>query len=163
MKINRDLVSLYEAELYEDLFYPRISLGGRKYFLALASKSDGSCIFLEDGKCSIHRFKPYVCRFYPFVYVEKDGDVDIEVNENAIGECPGLILNDNVIPIELKNTLKMYARIRILELKLYEKAVSEWNSSHLSANGDMDYLLSYLLKRARNDKMYLESINMWHI
>jgi len=163
IEITRDIVSLYEAELYEDLFYPRVSLGGREYFLALASRSDGSCIFLDNGKCSIHRFKPYVCRFYPFVYVEKDDDVDIEVNENAIGECPGLILDNDNIPIDLKNTLKMYARIRIQELKLYERVVDDWNRSELSANGDIDYLLQYILGRAVYDKKYLESIGMWHI
>ena len=29
-------------------------------------KANGKCVFLEDGKCSIHDFKPEVCRRFPF-------------------------------------------------------------------------------------------------
>ncbi|MCY3411513.1 MAG: YkgJ family cysteine cluster protein [Candidatus Heimdallarchaeota archaeon] len=28
---------------------------------------DGQCVFIEDGRCSIHAFKPHSCRLYPFV------------------------------------------------------------------------------------------------
>jgi len=29
-------------------------------------KADGICVFNEEGLCSIHEFKPEVCRKFPF-------------------------------------------------------------------------------------------------
>ena len=30
----------------------------------IAQKEDGSCIYLKDGKCSIHDFRPKACRLF---------------------------------------------------------------------------------------------------
>jgi len=32
---------------------------------ALRRKSNGDCKFLEDGKCSVYEYRPYICRTYP--------------------------------------------------------------------------------------------------
>jgi len=64
-----------------------VLFNGEYKHLALAERGDG-CVFLENGKCQVHSYKPLVCRFYPFVYyVKEDGDIGIDVNEKAVGEC----------------------------------------------------------------------------
>ncbi len=36
----------------------------------LKTKEDGSCVFLEDGKCKIYKYRPDGCRLYPLVWVK---------------------------------------------------------------------------------------------
>jgi Fe-S-cluster containining protein len=93
-----------------------ILLNGRYVHLALAERG-GGCVFLGGGRCRVHSFKPPVCRFYPFVYVVRgDGEVDIEVNERAVGECPGLVLDDRPIDPGIADYPRRVARARIAEL-----------------------------------------------
>jgi hypothetical protein len=156
VNIKPDMLSLYDASLYEDLQYPQIVFNSNKYFLALSSKEDGSCIFLsKDGKCSIHPYKPIVCRFYPFVYIENDnGDIDIDLNDNAIGECPGIILDGKPIPDNIRKEYLRLAKARILELKLWKRVAEEWNSSAYSSKSFefvADTFLEFIMSRARED------------
>lgn len=165
MRVGKDLLALYEASLYEDLSYPCVVFGNQRYYLALSSKPDGSCLFLlDDGRCRVHPFKPLVCRFYPFVYVDLGGDVDIEVNENAIGECPGLVVDDAGVPPDIKESLKKVARARIKELRLWESAVAEWNATaHSRRDFDevADVFIDFALSRARREREALEKEGVW--
>lgn len=34
---------------------------------ALQTKTDGSCIFLENGKCKVYEDRPLICRLYPYM------------------------------------------------------------------------------------------------
>ncbi|GIW22761.1 MAG: hypothetical protein KatS3mg068_1768 [Candidatus Sericytochromatia bacterium] len=44
-----------------------ISTSGKKELvLKKKSKDSQECIFLENNKCSIHSFKPLVCKVWPF-------------------------------------------------------------------------------------------------
>jgi len=45
-------------------------------------KPDGSCTAFVNGRCSIHRFKPSLCRAYPFY-------VDMFTGLCASRSCPG--------------------------------------------------------------------------
>ncbi|MCI4436467.1 MAG: YkgJ family cysteine cluster protein [Ignisphaera sp.] len=164
--IKPDMLSLYDASLYEDLQYPQIIFNSKKYFLALSSKEDGSCIFLsKDGKCSIHPYKPLVCRFYPFVYIENDnGDIDIDLNDNAIGECPGIILDDKPIPDNIRKEYLRLAKARILELKLWKHVADEWNSSLYSSKSFesvANIFLEFIMSRAREDMKKLMQQGLW--
>jgi Fe-S-cluster containining protein len=128
--------------------------------LALAERGEG-CVFLEGGRCRVHSFKPLVCRFYPFVYVVRgDGEVDIEVNERAVGECPGLVLDDRPIDPEIADYLRRVARARIAELKLWSEVAEEWSKDY-GRDSDLDELLNYLLRRARRDFVELSQRGMW--
>ncbi|MHC1605229.1 MAG: YkgJ family cysteine cluster protein [Candidatus Methanofastidiosia archaeon] len=35
---------------------------------------DAGCIFLDDKKCTIHRYKPLVCRLFPFAIVPQTAE-----------------------------------------------------------------------------------------
>lgn len=43
---------------------------------------DGTCSALKDGRCSIHKIKPTICRAFPFY-------VDMFVGLCGVTECPG--------------------------------------------------------------------------
>lgn len=46
---------------------PNAPQGPREKAYILKRKPfDGTCTFLEDKLCSIHQFKPFACRIYPF-------------------------------------------------------------------------------------------------
>lgn len=36
-------------------------------YLVLKKKADGECLFLREGRCSIHDFKPFQCSTTPFM------------------------------------------------------------------------------------------------
>lgn len=50
--------------------------------LSMKLSADGTCAALENGRCSIHTFKPTICRAYPF-------QVDITGDLFGITACPG--------------------------------------------------------------------------
>lgn len=110
----------------------------------------------------VHPYKPMVCRFYPFVYtVHADGSISISVNEKAIGECPGLILDDEPIDEFIAAKLKSMARIRLIELKLYEEVVREWNREAIIGDMTMNALIKFLIKRAEKHYKVLKEKGLW--
>jgi hypothetical protein len=92
--------------------------------------------------------------------VRGDGEVDIEVNERAVGECPGLVLDDRPIDPEIADYLRRVARARIAELKLWSEVAEEWSKDY-GRDSDLDELLNYLLRRARRDFVELSQRGMW--
>lgn len=40
--------------------------GFEPYVYRMKKPSNGKCLFLKDGLCSIYALRPLVCRFYPF-------------------------------------------------------------------------------------------------
>jgi Fe-S-cluster containining protein len=48
---------------------------------ALRRKKDGDCAFLEDGRCTIYAYRPFICRTYP---------MRLEGAELELYECDGL-------------------------------------------------------------------------
>ena len=160
-----EVVRLRDVTIYRtSKKYPQIIYKGKKYYLSLRDRPDYyGCIFLSDeGTCKVHEFKPLVCRFYPFVYtVHSDGRITIDVNENAIKECPGLILDGEPIDKEIEEQLIRLARIRIKELELYEEAVNEWNEEYSSANKSLSYLIDFLMDKAREHYKLLKKKGLW--
>ena len=82
-----DFTALYNAEVYESRM-PKILLNGKTYFLGLKRRNDGYCVFNAKGPCTIHRFKPIVCRFYPFKYEVRNGMVRISILPEAVASAP---------------------------------------------------------------------------
>jgi Fe-S-cluster containining protein len=70
--IDRILEQGYELDqIIQDLtpiiLNPNAPQGPREKAYILKRKPfDGTCTFLEDNLCSIHQFKPFACRIYPF-------------------------------------------------------------------------------------------------
>jgi len=155
-----DCVDLYSCDDDDRRFKP-LKFGGELVYLALKS-NEGGCVFLSrDGKCSVHGFKPLVCRFYPFLYVVKeDGDVDIELNEKAIEECRGLEIDDPRIPLEVKETLRTLAKARLREIELWNEVVGEIEKANSDVR-DVESLIKKLLLRADVDKEGLGKEGLW--
>jgi Fe-S-cluster containining protein len=155
-----ECVDLYPCDDEDRRFKP-LKFGGELVYLALRSNDDG-CVFLSrDGKCSVHGFKPLVCRFYPFLYVVKeDGDVDIELNERAIEECKGLEVDDPQISLEIQVALKSLARARLREIELWNKTVDEVDRVKNDLR-DKELLIKELLRRAETDRENLCEEGLW--
>lgn len=159
-----DVVRLVNSKIFRaQKKFPQIKFKGQEYYLALRSRPNHACIFLtKDGKCSVHSFKPLVCRFYPFIYsIRNDGSIEIKINEEAIGECPGLILNGKPLEKELKFKLIKLARIRIEELELYNEAIEKWNWELYSESSKIEDLLEFLLEEAEKHYIFLRMKGMW--
>ena len=156
-KIN-DLINYIELHEYneENSRWKSIIANNTSYYLSL--KYDGKCIFLtNDGKCKVHLFKPFACRFYPFEYEVCGNKILIDVNEQAKKECPGLILDNSEIDKEVQEKLKKLARIRLKEIELWNKAISEWNKDKI----DLEELIKFLMRKAKEDYQYLLSKKLW--
>ena len=161
-------VDVYFAAVLRNIFiyrsskrYPVIEFKDRKYYLSLRN-FHGRCIFLSDsGECLVHGFKPLACRFYPFKYTVMNNDIYIELQENAIRECPGLILDGKPINILTKKRLLTLARQRIMELKLYNEAVLEWNEEFSSKHTSLNKLIEFLLEKAEKHFKILNRKGLW--
>lgn len=78
---------------------------------------DGACPFLgKDGRCSIHSFRPGLCRLFP---LGRNYDADIRSFRYFIV--------DNGCPMPGKMKVKISKWIDIPELSRYEQYVSEWH------------------------------------
>lgn len=52
------------------------------------------CTFLKDGVCSIHEFKPFGCRIFPFqLYILDENTVSVRIHESNF--CPSVHSSDN--------------------------------------------------------------------
>jgi hypothetical protein len=57
-----ELILVSEDDDYD--YETREIVAGDRTFLALAVKADGSCIYVTDTGCSIHRHAPQTCRVF---------------------------------------------------------------------------------------------------
>jgi len=161
-------VDVYFAVVLRNIFiyrsskhYPVIEFKDRKYYLSLRN-FHGRCIFLSDsGECLVHGFKPLACRFYPFKYTVMNNDISIEVEKTAVRKCPGLILDDKPIAGDIWRQLLMLARLRIIELNLYDKTVDEWNKYFSNKYNSLITLIDFLFERARRDFKTLSKNGLW--
>lgn len=53
----------------------------------------GACTFLEQGKCSIHEFKPFGCRIFPF-QLKFEGNNIVRVQIHESNYCPSVIASN---------------------------------------------------------------------
>ena len=161
-------IDIYSAIVLRNIFvcgsskhYPAIVFDGHMYYLSLKSLH-GRCIFLSDsGECLVHGFKPLACRFYPFKYTVMNNDISIEVEKTAVRKCPGLILDDKPIAGDIWRQLLMLARLRIIELNLYDKTVDEWNKYFSNKYNSLITLIDFLFERARRDFKTLSKNSLW--
>ncbi len=90
----------------------------RHYALAL-KKGQGSCSFLEDGKCQVYAHRPHFCRQFPFhIHVGSRVQVELDLScrgvwsdqgEEAMSEGLRLIQqNEAVIRRTLKESVPVY-------------------------------------------------------
>ncbi len=76
-----------ETSLPRQVFTKRIT-DKNPYCYEMKKSGEGKCFFLKDNQCSIYKFRPLICRFYPFE-LKFDSDKNHHVFDFTV-ECPGI-------------------------------------------------------------------------
>lgn len=101
---------------------PEDSFEWRGYH-AVRTRKDGTCIFYNGNRCSIHSIKPETCRAGPFTFDVKGDVIEIFLKEETI--CPVVRL--------LKETPKAYERQFALAKKSITRLVRDLTDEELCA------------------------------
>jgi len=83
----------------------------------LKKKENGYCIFNKNGLCTIHDFKPLICKIYPF---DLDNGKIIQRKKSLCQKKWGY--NQEYI----SDVIEEYWQ----DVKEYERKVLKWNKSH---------------------------------
>lgn len=59
-------------------------------------KMDEGCKFLQDGRCSVHQYRPGICRLFPLgrIYEDKGFNYFIQVHECPVKEKEEVVISD---------------------------------------------------------------------
>ncbi|MFW9805247.1 MAG: YkgJ family cysteine cluster protein [Candidatus Thorarchaeota archaeon] len=102
---------------------PTVNTEQGRAYVAIKKMENGDCIFLKDNLCMIHLVRPMVCKSFPFVFRDNDGDQTWGLS--AMKEiCPGL----GTGPVVDLSELRELAVTVLEDLTLYRKFTEEWNS-----------------------------------
>ncbi|MBM3943508.1 MAG: YkgJ family cysteine cluster protein [SAR202 cluster bacterium] len=97
------------------------------------------CIFVKDNVCSIHSFKPLVCRQYPFQPVDTANiNGPFRLMENP---CFGRHATDELVPEPplRKNYILFHQK-----QDAYLEKIKEWNEDPASQHKDIDDFLQFV-------------------
>ena len=99
------LLDKLELNLVDGIILPNIKMDG----------DSEECHFLnENGRCSIHEFRPGICRLFPLGRIYENGTFAYFLQ---VHECP----KENKTKVKVKNWLD------IQDIKAYELFVTEWH------------------------------------
>lgn len=136
MKFAELLSKYIELNVVDGVVLPNISM-----------KLAGKCGFLdENGRCSIHKYRPGICRLFPLGRIYEDGDYKYILQTN---EC------------EKKNQTKIKVGkwIDIKNQKAYHDFVVTW---HYFLNGVQDKIISGE-NSEENSKLNMDLLNSFFI
>lgn len=109
--------------------------------LSRVDQPDGqvTCAFLKNNVCSIHPFKPYICRQYPFEPQDHDNpDGPFKLMDNP---CFGNHALDEVVDdAPVRRNYKVYQQ----KQDEYVELVREWNSRPEAKEADIENFLSFV-------------------
>ena len=92
----------------------------------LKKNAGGACVFLENGRCKIHAFRPGFCRMFPLGRIYDDnGDFSYFIQ---VHECP----------YESKSKIKVKQWLNIPSIQKYEAYIKEWHKVILSLRNAKD-------------------------
>jgi uncharacterized protein len=63
----------------------------QKGYRFIRTRKDGTCVFWNEGRCSIHRIKPETCRAGPFTFDVKGDVIEIFLKFKTICPIVGLL------------------------------------------------------------------------
>ena len=116
-----------ELNIVDSLILPNLKMTGK----------GEACIFLNaEGRCSIHPFRPGICRMFPLGRFYEDGSFKYFLQ---VHECP----KPNKAKVKVKKWLD------IAELKQYEQYIRDWH-----------YYLKDLEKQVKADPEQIRPVSM---
>jgi Fe-S-cluster containining protein len=118
-----------------------ISTAGKKELvLKKKNKESNECIFLENNKCSIHSFKPLVCKVWPFS-LEKGNITWIKEHLSFIrNTCKHKMIEGSNDSESLKILIKEHYK----ERKIFSKLIEIWNKEKQKEINKEDYFQNIL-------------------
>lgn len=96
-------------------------------FVALKKMESGDCIFLKENLCMIHPIRPLVCRSFPFVFDDSNGQRTWGLSAKK-EICPGLGIGPQISESEIEEM----ANTILPRLKIYKEFTGEWNKGETS-------------------------------
>lgn len=96
-------------------------------FMALKKMENGDCIFLKEDLCMIHPVRPLVCRSFPFVFTESEGQRNWGLSAKK-EICPGLGQGLQISEDDIDDL----ADSILPEMQSYKEFTEEWNSNQTS-------------------------------
>ncbi|ACL16859.1 YkgJ family cysteine cluster protein [Methanosphaerula palustris] len=86
-------------QIVEPFPEPLTAADGSTYTFEWAlRRSEGRCIFAESDRCTIHPYRPWICRTYPFML---DGDRLVRSECNGYGESRSVTHDDLTLADDL--------------------------------------------------------------
>lgn len=121
------MVDRLELNIVDSLILPNLKMAGNKE----------ACAFLNaDGRCSIHAFRPGICRLFPLGRFYEDGSFKYFLQ---VHECPK----------ENKTKIKVKRWLDTPDLKKYEKFICDWH-----------YYLKALQKKVEAEPELIKQVSM---
>lgn len=96
-------------------------------FIALKKMDNGDCIFLKEDLCMIHPVRPLVCRSFPFIFTESEGQRNWGLSAKK-EICPGL----GIGPQMSKDAMDEIAEAILPRLQEYKEFTQKWNANQNS-------------------------------
>ncbi|MBC7474982.1 MAG: YkgJ family cysteine cluster protein [Candidatus Sericytochromatia bacterium] len=115
----------FSAETEKDDPEGFIATYGKRQMVLKKKLNSEECVFLENNICSIHDFKPRVCKVWPFSLEKNDHITWIKEHRSFIKKrCSHISVAGANDPEQLTSLIKQHYR----EQKLFIKLVSKWNN-----------------------------------
>ena len=133
---NGLMVDKIELQIVDSVILPN---------LKMASGNTEACSFLNpEGRCSIHAFRPGICRLFPLGRFYENGSFKYFLQ---VHECP----KPNKTKVKIKKWLDTP------NLKTYEKYIADW---HFFLKGLQEYVMNLTSDSSSNSDSTARTISM---
>ena len=99
------LANYLELNVVDGMVLPNLKMAGE----------EEACLFLKDGRCSIHGYRPGICRLFP-------------LGRNYEGEKLSYFLLTDACPAKNKSKMKVSKWLEMDGVKDYEHFLVKWHS-----------------------------------
>ena len=99
------LANYLELNVVDGMVLPNLKMAGE----------EEACLFLKDGRCSIHGYRPGICRLFP-------------LGRNYEGEKLSYFLLTDACPAKNKSKMKVSKWLEMDGMKDYERFLVKWHA-----------------------------------
>ncbi|MFN8576489.1 MAG: YkgJ family cysteine cluster protein [Candidatus Sericytochromatia bacterium] len=119
-----------------------INYQNNRVSMVFKKKNNGECVFLKDNKCSIHTFKPLICKTWPFTIREVDNQVMWSLHEREFlrDYCKHTLEEGSNDILQLEEDINKFKKDRIK----FIETVYTWNYFNKDPNiSFLDFALKF--------------------